>query len=142
MDKVRSLPKNSISEAVARSCSVKRVFLKVSQNSHENTYDRVFFNKKRLALVFSCEFCENFKNTYFYRTPLVAVSGISMIQYSRNWLRISTYITALGHCCCFIFDNFEKYYTIKARRFNIMDFDKNVFRVINTLKKSNLDLFC
>ena len=142
MDKVRGLRKNIISEAVARSCSVKKVFLKISQNSHENTYDRVFFNKKRLALVFSCEFCENFKNTYFYRTPLVAVSGISMIQYSRNWLRISTYITAPGHCCCFFFDNFEKYYTIKARRFNIMDFDKNVFRVINTLKKSNLDLFC
>ena len=24
--------------------------------------------------MFSCEFCEIFKNTYFYRTPLVAAS--------------------------------------------------------------------
>ena len=27
-----------------------------------------------LAQVFSCEFCEIFNNTFFYRTPLVAVS--------------------------------------------------------------------
>ena len=28
--------------------------------------------KKRLAQVLSCEFCEIFKNTFSYRTPLVA----------------------------------------------------------------------
>ena len=28
-------------EAIVRWCSVKKVFLKVSQNSHENTCDRV-----------------------------------------------------------------------------------------------------
>ena len=37
-----------------------------------------FFNNKvaglRLAQVFSCEFCENFKNNFFCRTPLVAAS--------------------------------------------------------------------
>ena len=32
---------------------------------------------KTLAQVFSCEFCEIFKNTIFYRTPLVATSGNS-----------------------------------------------------------------
>ena len=33
------------------------------------------FNKKETqAKVFSCEFCEIFKNTYCYRTPLMAVS--------------------------------------------------------------------
>ena len=26
--------------------------------------------------VFSCEYCEIFKNSFFYRTPLVAASGI------------------------------------------------------------------
>ena len=30
--------------------------------------------KEALLQVFSCEFCEISKNTYFYRTPLVAAS--------------------------------------------------------------------
>ena len=33
--------------------------------------------KETLAQVFSCEFCEIFKTTFFYRTPLVAASVIS-----------------------------------------------------------------
>ena len=65
-------------EAVVRRCSVKKVFLKISQNSKENTGARVSFliklqtsglqlyhKKKTLALVFSCEFCEVFKNALF-----------------------------------------------------------------------------
>ena len=36
-----------------------------------------FIKKETLAHVFSCEFCEIFKNTYFYRTPLVAASAVS-----------------------------------------------------------------
>ena len=32
------------------------------------------FTGKHLAQVFSCEFCEIFKSTYYYRTPLVAAS--------------------------------------------------------------------
>ena len=31
--------------------------------------------KKTLAQVFSCEFCEIFKNTFFFRIRLVAASG-------------------------------------------------------------------
>ena len=34
-----------------------------------------FIKKESLAQVFSCEFCEISKNTFFYRTPLVAASG-------------------------------------------------------------------
>ena len=64
-----------------RSCqrrfSVKNVFLKISQNSQENTCARVsfwiklqtsscnFIKKQTLAQVFSCTFCEIFKNTFF-----------------------------------------------------------------------------
>ena len=33
-----------------------------------------FIKKETLAHVFSCEFCEISKNTFFYRTPLVAAS--------------------------------------------------------------------
>ena len=32
--------------------------------------------KKTVAQVFSCEFCEIYKNTFYYRTPLVAASGV------------------------------------------------------------------
>ena len=32
--------------------------------------------KKTLAQVFSCESCEIYKNTFYYRTPLVAASGV------------------------------------------------------------------
>ena len=34
-----------------------------------------FIKKETLAQVFSCEFCEISKNTFLYRTPLVAASG-------------------------------------------------------------------
>ena len=33
-----------------------------------------FIKKETLAQMFSCEFYEIFKNTFFYRTPLVAAS--------------------------------------------------------------------
>ena len=63
-------------EAVARRCSVKKLLLKISQNSQDNTCTIVsFFDEveETLAHVFSCVFCEISKNTFFYRTPLVAV---------------------------------------------------------------------
>ena len=59
------------------------VFLENSQNSHENTCVRAsfliklqanFIKKETLAQMFSCEFCEISKNTFFYRTLPVAVS--------------------------------------------------------------------
>ena len=68
-------------EAVARRCSVKKVFLEISQNSQENICARVSFLIKLQILglqlyqnrdsgtVFSCEFCDIFKNTFSYRTP-------------------------------------------------------------------------
>ena len=70
-------------EAVAQRCSVKKMFLKVSQNSQENTCarQRLFFNKVRpqacnfikkesLAQVFSCGFYEISKNTFFFKEHL------------------------------------------------------------------------
>ena len=56
------------SEAVVRRCSVNKVFLKISENSQENTCTRVsFLNfiQLTLAQVFSFKFCEIFKNTFF-----------------------------------------------------------------------------
>ena len=74
-------------EAVAQRCSVKNVFLEISQNSQEDTCARVsflknFIKKESLAQVFSYEFCEISKNTFFYRTPPVAASEMKQISYN------------------------------------------------------------
>ena len=66
-----------LTEAVTRGVLCKKVFLEISQNSQENTCARVsfliklqaetcnFIKKETLAQVFSCEFCEISKNTFF-----------------------------------------------------------------------------
>ena len=93
------------SEAVFPRCSVKKVFLEISQNSWEKTCIRVSFLKETLAQVFFCEFYEISKNTFFHRTPLVATYGdltyhflsffinrSSRLRYSvKKSLRISQY---------------------------------------------------
>ena len=56
------LTSGNLPDVVARRCSAKKRFFKISQNSQENTYVSLFFDK---TLVFSCEFCKIFKNTYF-----------------------------------------------------------------------------
>ena len=56
-------------EAVTQRCTIKKVFLEISQNSKENTCAR-----QTLAQVFSSEFYEVSKKTFFHRTPLAAVS--------------------------------------------------------------------
>ena len=35
-----------------------------------------FIKKGTLAQVLSCEFCEIYKNNFYYRTPMVAASGV------------------------------------------------------------------
>ena len=74
-----------ITESVVQSCSVKNVFVEISQNSQENTWARVsflikqagnFIKKETLAQVFSCEFCDISKNTFLHRATLVAASVI------------------------------------------------------------------
>ena len=66
------------SEANHQRCSLKKVFLEISQNPQEKTCTRDcfliklqanFINKESLAQVFSCEFCEISKSTFFYITP-------------------------------------------------------------------------
>ena len=44
-----------------------------------------FIKKETLAQVFSCEFCEIPKNTFFHRTPLVAASEVTVLV-SPNYL--------------------------------------------------------
>ena len=72
-----------LTEAVAQRFSVKKVFIKISQNPQENNCARVSFliklqargliKKEDLAQLFSCEFCEISKNTLFYRKPFLSL---------------------------------------------------------------------
>ena len=70
-----------LTEAVLRRCSVKKVFLNISQSPDACN----FIKKETLTQVFSCEFCEIFRNTFFYRTPLVAASDLSHILWWLSW---------------------------------------------------------
>ena len=72
------------------------MFLETSKNSQENTCGGVsfsiklqacnFIKKETLAQVFSCEFCEISKNTFFYRIPLVAASGPAIFTFVNQFL--------------------------------------------------------
>ena len=61
-------------KAVTRRCSVKKVFLEISQNSKENTCARVFINKETRVQVFPCEFCEISNNIFFTEHPWASAS--------------------------------------------------------------------
>ena len=67
--KVGLSPKLHDPEAVVQRCSVKQVFLEISQISQENiccqTQACNFIKKETLAQVFSCEIREIYKNTFF-----------------------------------------------------------------------------
>ena len=66
-----------LTEAATRSVLCRKVFLEIWQNSQENNCARASFlirlqtwglqlyQKQTLVLVFSCEFCEISKNTFF-----------------------------------------------------------------------------
>ena len=50
------------------------VFCKKGINKKSISESCNFIKKETLAQVFSCEFCEIFKNTFYYRTPLIVAS--------------------------------------------------------------------
>ena len=79
----KAVAKELKAEAVVRRCSVRKGFLEIPQNSQENTRVRVshlqlkscnFIKIESLAQVFSSEFCEISKNTFFTKTPPVTAS--------------------------------------------------------------------
>ena len=72
-------------EAATGGVLQKRTFLKISQNSQENTQARVctFIEKEALAQVFSCEFCEIFNNTYLTE-HLLETASVCLIYYKKR----------------------------------------------------------
>ena len=84
-------------EAVAQTCSVKKAFLEISQNSQENTCAKASFLMKLQAppatslkkrLWHRCEFCEISKNTFFHRTSLVAASVFHQKPFSLESMQV------------------------------------------------------
>ena len=67
-----------LSEAAIGAVLLEKVFLEISQNSQESAYVRVSLLKKEtLAEVFSSEFCEISKNTFFTEHIWVTASYLS-----------------------------------------------------------------
>ena len=78
--------KTLLSRSILKEVFCKKGVFRNSQNSQENTCVRIFLKiklqteacnfikKKTLTQVFFCEFCKISKNTFSYRTPLVAAS--------------------------------------------------------------------
>ena len=84
----------SAPEAVVQMCSVKKVFSEISKKSQENTCARVSFLIKLQALGSGAgEFSEIFKNTFLYRTPLVAASAA--LTFAMNTIKTILYSTCL-----------------------------------------------
>ena len=85
-------------EAIIQRCSVKKIFLRISQNSQESTCRGVSFSKeasvcsphsatllkKRLWQVFAWEFRESFKKTFFTDHP--------------QWLRLYLHTLICNKC--------------------------------------------
>ena len=76
-------------------CSIKNVFLKISQISQENTCDRASFliklqaynnliKKESLTQVSSCEICEIFKKTFFIEHLRTTASIVPWDEYDRK----------------------------------------------------------
>ena len=83
-----------------------KILFEISQNSKENTCFRVSFSNKIATLfkkgfgtdvfmwiLFSCQICEIFKNSFFYRPPPVAVTTPSICtrgQFQTKWCAVRT----------------------------------------------------
>ena len=78
------------SEAATRGVLQENVFLEISQNSQENN----FIKKETLALVFSCEFCEISKNTFFTE-HLWATAAVRFFTFA-SVLFVNTFIIFLS----------------------------------------------
>ena len=79
------------------------MFLKISQNSQENTGVSLFFKKEALELVFSCEFCEIIKNTYFIEHLWTTASPFSVLL-----LRLLEFLKYVDTLITFLSQQFTK----------------------------------
>ena len=83
-------------EVVVQRCSMKNVFFEISQNPRKNNSSSAtcnFIKKEILAQVFSCEFCEISKNTFFIEhlwwLLLHGVSKCNIVDTLKNFARFT-----------------------------------------------------
>ena len=69
------MSKQHITEAATEGVLWKKMFLKILQNSQENTCARVSF------LINCRRYCETFKSTFFGRTPRTIASNMFKIAF-------------------------------------------------------------
>ena len=98
-------------EAVARGCSVKQLFLEIPQNSQENTLKETlvqvfscdFIKSVTLAQVFDSEFGERSKNTFSYRAPPVVTSDfgcavrVHPTRHETSWRHLIWVSSTMAH---------------------------------------------
>ena len=95
-------------EAVAQRCSVKKVFLEISQNSLEDTCARFSFLIKLQAWGLQLSLKKQLQhrcfpmNTFFHGTPLVAASQFSnfLMSFYKNWIEIVLRFSEITIKCC------------------------------------------
>ena len=75
-------------EAVAHTCSVKKIIIEISQNSQASTCARVSFLIKLQAY------------TFFYRTPLVATSEVFTVVFHSAYFPPKSKIPLKKKCFC------------------------------------------
>ena len=79
-------------------CSSKWVFLKILQYSQKNKCWSLLqlYQKETPTQVLFCKYCNIFKNSFFYETPLAAVSEkttvtiFQLLNHFESWLHITT----------------------------------------------------
>ena len=82
-------------EDVARRCSIKKLFLKISKNTKTSSWTRLsflikFIKREASVQRFSCEFCKMFQSTYFVEHLQTAASDflvfylVFVIEYYLN----------------------------------------------------------
>ena len=83
-------------EAVARRCSAKKVFLKVLQNSQENACVGVSFlikfRRPETPTQFSCEFCEIFIKGYLRYKTITSQNVPSRAQIKNVFISQKNYV--------------------------------------------------
>ena len=88
-------------EATTRGFLLKKVFLKVYQDSQKNMCQNLFFDKMYSGTGVSCEFCKIFKNTIFAEHPRATASDYTFVEKKRQhfkwkfWEKITSEIMVL-----------------------------------------------
>ena len=137
-----------ICKAVPGRCSIKKVFLKISQNSQKNICVRAsflitlqveafnFIKKETLEQVFSCEFCKISKNTFLtehlkwllFEPSFCMVSLFGLIPTSIYLFKVNNGQERYWCCSGFFIVNFEhilkKFWTYFSSNVSIVDFEQ------------------